>query len=740
MYKVRAMSTAPLRAYEGSTDKPDVLPPDDPLSLLVTRPNKHQSFTEFHGQNVVYLNISGNCYILFDRAKPQELPSAMYSLRPDRVVIVPVTERGGTASVGYVYVPEGASAWGSWDFSKRVTALRRDNNPAFVIPPDCLMHVKFPNPADPLEGMGYGLSPIAPAARSADVDNKITEFLKLFFDQGTMTYGLLKLDVPLDDTAIASIKERWREIYGGYKNWEDIAILDRGAEYQRIGFTFDEMGFDSLDERNETRVVGPLGVPGILIGTRIGLTRATYSNVVELRKMFWEDTMVPETTLFETEFKYYLTQPDSDAFVAFDYSKVPALQGVRTERQQQVQAAYSAGAATRNEYRAALNLPLDERKGSYYVMPIGLVEVPSGFTPKPAVTALPAEAAPPATPAAQAEDDEEGAAAAVEDEEQRDEEAPKSANLTDEQHKDNIVDVDGFITAQIAKAQGDAAPQSRLSQEAKAAHWKAVDRIARSWEGKFEAGAVDAFEADKRALLAILSKGKSDAYAGKRTVSWGTIQSDAKKYLRGPSREQWTEKFRPLIAGLMEDQVAHVEETFFGGGKAGDGPVEKKQITAAQWFLEYTLQFSQPICATTERNIAALLAQAQDEGWSIPTTMQHLETVFERYVEEGVPAEDLAFFAERAPAYRRENIARSETIRSSNAAATATYEAWNVEAREWLATLDGRGRPAHMAANGQIRPMGEPFNVGGEELMYPGDPEGSPENTCECRCGVAPVL
>jgi hypothetical protein len=41
-------------------------------------------------------------------------------------------------------------------------------------------------------------------------------------------------------------------------------------------------------------------------------------------------------------------------------------------------------------------------------------------------------------------------------------------------------------------------------------------------------------------------------------------------------------------------------------------------------------------------------------------------------------------------------------------------------------------RITHVAANGQIRDVDQPFDVGGEQLMYPRDPAGSPENTINC--------
>lgn len=60
--------------------------------------------------------------------------------------------------------------------------------------------------------------------------------------------------------------------------------------------------------------------------------------------------------------------------------------------------------------------------------------------------------------------------------------------------------------------------------------------------------------------------------------------------------------------------------------------------------------------------------------------------------------------------------------------------------KEWLTSIDGRERPEHAAANGQIVAQQDAFTVGGERLMYPGDPAGSPWNTINCRCTTLPVI
>lgn len=54
----------------------------------------------------------------------------------------------------------------------------------------------------------------------------------------------------------------------------------------------------------------------------------------------------------------------------------------------------------------------------------------------------------------------------------------------------------------------------------------------------------------------------------------------------------------------------------------------------------------------------------------------------------------------------------------------------------WIATLDGKTRPTHWAADGQRIPLGSTFTVGEDQLRFPGDPLGSPAETFNCRCRV----
>lgn len=53
--------------------------------------------------------------------------------------------------------------------------------------------------------------------------------------------------------------------------------------------------------------------------------------------------------------------------------------------------------------------------------------------------------------------------------------------------------------------------------------------------------------------------------------------------------------------------------------------------------------------------------------------------------------------------------------------------------KQWDAVLDGNTRTDHRILDGQIREVGEPFEIDGKDAEYPGE-FGRPEEDCNCRC------
>ncbi len=129
---------------------------------------------------------------------------------------------------------------------------------------------------------------------------------------------------------------------------------------------------------------------------------------------------------------------------------------------------------------------------------------------------------------------------------------------------------------------------------------------------------------------------------------------------------------------------------------------------------------------TTWTALIDLFREAEEAGEGIPQIQERLAAVF----------------GDRKSDYQTERIARTTMTGSSNEGA---FEAWNqsgvVRGKTWISALQpGRTRDAHAAAHGQTVGVNEMFDVDGEHLMYPGDPNGSPGNIINCLCGMIAVV
>jgi hypothetical protein len=94
---------------------------------------------------------------------------------------------------------------------------------------------------------------------------------------------------------------------------------------------------------------------------------------------------------------------------------------------------------------------------------------------------------------------------------------------------------------------------------------------------------------------------------------------------------------------------------------------------------------------------------------------------------------------------RAETIALNEILRVHSIAGQARLEDLQAKVpgvkKQWIHIMASmKPRFAHIRASGQVQEVGDPFEVDGEELMYPRDPNGSPENTINCHCLLVPYM
>lgn len=89
-------------------------------------------------------------------------------------------------------------------------------------------------------------------------------------------------------------------------------------------------------------------------------------------------------------------------------------------------------------------------------------------------------------------------------------------------------------------------------------------------------------------------------------------------------------------------------------------------------------------------------------------------------------------------------IARTEALAAYNGGRYASYVAYagsvgGAWEKIWLATHDHRTRTTHTREGGgdlQRVPLQQHFVIGGAPMLYPGDPEGPPDETINCRCSI----
>jgi hypothetical protein len=126
--------------------------------------------------------------------------------------------------------------------------------------------------------------------------------------------------------------------------------------------------------------------------------------------------------------------------------------------------------------------------------------------------------------------------------------------------------------------------------------------------------------------------------------------------------------------------------------------------------------------------VAHAIARGYGEGASIPQTA--------RYIREGAMGvtRSQATMLARTDMIGLANGGNQWAVGELNAASEKAGEPKPFQSKTWLSAGDGRVRDTHASADGQTVPIDAPYNVGGAQLSYPGDPSGPNAEVCNCRC------
>lgn len=192
---------------------------------------------------------------------------------------------------------------------------------------------------------------------------------------------------------------------------------------------------------------------------------------------------------------------------------------------------------------------------------------------------------------------------------------------------------------------------------------------------------------------------------------------------------RWNEEVKGLVSWLERNAATH------GWGRFGDeadipglGPLPSNDAHV----VAYLAQVANYLVRIPEEVFDLVIADIVDghnEGENLEEIAARIEDTLNITGSENWPAR-----------------ARVISVTEVNGAANAGWMAAAIHGeeltgqrleKEWLATMtDTHTRIEHKAADGQRRPLRQPFLVGGELLMQPGDKSGSAWNVINCRCAA----
>lgn len=194
-----------------------------------------------------------------------------------------------------------------------------------------------------------------------------------------------------------------------------------------------------------------------------------------------------------------------------------------------------------------------------------------------------------------------------------------------------------------------------------------------------------------------------------------------------------------FIVQISDSQRASIRAALVNTLNAGQGP-----IAAARAFREAVgLTDNQLTAVYTYRNLL-------ERGSADALARALRDRRFDGQVEEAVDGSPMSAatidrmterYSENYLAMRAETIARTESLGVlSEARHEATEQMLDQTGidrdsvkRRWAATMDDRTRDDHAETDGQERGMDEPFDMpDGSQLMYPGDPDGEPDQVINC--------
>jgi len=554
-----------------------------------------------------------------------------------------------------------------------------------------VLHLKDFNPLDDF----YGLSRLEVAARAIDISNASAEWNAKILQNDMRPPGALVLTGNLTEEQRAFLERQLREKYMGSGNAGTPMILEGGFDWKQFAISPKDMDWVNADKSNLRRICSVFNVPSELLGDS---ENKTYSNVQEARKALYMETVLPIMDNLRDALNSWIV-PLFGEGLYLDYDR-DAIEALQEEQAQKYAYLASSDWLTVNEKRVATGydevgpegdkilvsfsrIPLDQISQTVYINP----ELQGGGEQKPD------EGTPP----------DEG------------DEGDEGAN-------------DKKSAAPIQHAPEFKATGFWAKPERKERLWLTFEMRVKARERSFELIAKGYLRAQADALRQ--KAARLGSVSGVHAADIFSVKEETKRYARTFTPWYVDHFIRAGNAGMRASKGELFDDGEF---KSLAWKGDPKKPTS--WVFTMTpeqdaklkdmiFNSGTKVSKTTLEIVERMIHEANDSNWTVQQFAQNLSD----------KATDLG-------PWRSRLWARTESVKVDNYGAVEGFkETEFVELKGWMCSMVPDSRESHIAADGQEVALDDDFNVGGEQLAFPGDPRGSAGEVCNCLCGTYPVV
>lgn len=285
------IASSQLRVYKMGKDGKREELQDHPLLDLLNAVNDTMTGYELRYLAGFNLETVGNSYWLLDGVKnSSDEPVAIYLLDPRKIKVIRDSKKNTIA--GYIY---------TGDPAETVTYQTYQ-----------ILHLKYPNPADLIEGIGT----VQQILQWIEEELYQSRFNKKFFQNGAIIGGFLESEKARTTEQLEYLRRSFDAIYKGEENAYKTAVLPSGVSYKEGRAQQKDMDFNEGQRNTRDKILAGFRVPKTVLGITDDVNRA---NAEATNYVFALRTIKPKLQLIETYLNEFLVpRYGDDLYVEFD--------------------------------------------------------------------------------------------------------------------------------------------------------------------------------------------------------------------------------------------------------------------------------------------------------------------------------------------------------------------------------------------------------------------------------------